>query len=807
MASPVLSLGGQLRSLVTEYMHSNSDTDFILLKAFVASGEFRDEEFDSESYNLTFSLLKSTLISPGESDLDRVSDIRSIVQTLIGSPEFLSEVASVCVPLDLGKLLVFRASPSAINQADISSELSFIQSMLLLLYEKFPHHRCHIRREIGSFLRQFILIPTRTSFLTPILNVLNSIISGSSSPPQQLLTEILLPLHRPNGWSFWDRQTPVLAEYHKPLLLCCLSFVSKDSWASPTIARYILSHCFPPPSQTNTPKELLLLFELCKLASISDPWPLSLVTLLVDKLTECIRSENAQIVQGALLFWKSADTWIPHLGPHLAQFIPALVQALFRDGEPHWNPTVNKMTLLTLKALKNENDVLFEKAASEQNSFASPKILLSSGPMDESLRATQASAGPSFGITGVYEQSVDIFMQSLSPAVSTEVVPTWETALSCASPTLLPSLRFNQLVFGRDLGSGAFSTVRYARVIQPGTYLSSWPEVAVKFISFATIKKNKYLGNIAREIACLEKLAHPGIARLLASFYWRDGVYLVLEYGARGDLYTFIRSCGPQGESTVKILLGELVAALLAVHECGFVYGDLKPENVVITVDRHLKLTDFGACRFSTIALWDCPKVWDNITNADWKDQDDEFKEVIGNADLFTDNSTFEATSVYLPPEDTLGGPTLLGDAWAVGLVGYYLIRGRLPPWVGALNGPTISLSDLISTDLAGYEKWSCEFRHVLQSLLQINPSERASVEEIANHPWFDAFNVRTLYKQQVPETHLVGGSLTVEPDNTAWSKRQLSKIWSAQPQDFSLEELPACPLVVESDIERACLF
>ena len=43
--------------------------------------------------------------------------------------------------------------------------------------------------------------------------------------------------------------------------------------------------------------------------------------------------------------------------------------------------------------------------------------------------------------------------------------------------------------------------------------------------------------------------------------------------------------------------MGEAVAALSYVHGEGFVFGDVKPENLVITANGHVKLADFGACR------------------------------------------------------------------------------------------------------------------------------------------------------------------------------------------------------------------
>jgi hypothetical protein len=57
------------------------------------------------------------------------------------------------------------------------------------------------------------------------------------------------------------------------------------------------------------------------------------------------------------------------------------------------------------------------------------------------------------------------------------------------TPTLLPDLMFHDLVFGHELGSGSFSTVKYAKHIAHGKPASSWPEYAVKVISTELIRR------------------------------------------------------------------------------------------------------------------------------------------------------------------------------------------------------------------------------------------------------------------------------------------------------------------------------
>ena len=77
-------------------------------------------------------------------------------------------------------------------------------------------------------------------------------------------------------------------------------------------------------------------------------------------------------------------------------------------------------------------------------------------------------------------------------------------------------------MFGRELGSGSFSIVRYCKHVQRGRTASAWPEDAAKVIRSQLMRELGYEPAIRREIAVLRQLKHPSIARLVASFRWRE---------------------------------------------------------------------------------------------------------------------------------------------------------------------------------------------------------------------------------------------------------------------------------------------
>lgn len=64
-----------------------------------------------------------------------------------------------------------------------------------------------------------------------------------------------------------------------------------------------------------------------------------------------------------------------------------------------------------------------------------------------------------------------------------------------------------------------------------------------------------YERSVTNEIACLRILSHPGIARLISSFRWRDGAYLVLEYASRGDLHSHVKEHGSLSEESTRLYM------------------------------------------------------------------------------------------------------------------------------------------------------------------------------------------------------------------------------------------------------------
>jgi len=382
----------------------------------------------------------------------------------------------------------------------------------------------------------------------------------------------------------------------------------------------------------------------------------------------------------------------------------------------------------------------------------------------------------------------------------------WAKAQMAETPTLLPSLKFHDLVFGHDLGKGAFGVVKYARQIDKSTTRSHWAEYAVKIISTAKIQEMGYEASVQREIATLRVLSHPCIARLVSSFRFGDGAYLVLEYASGGDLHSLLSKKGSLDQDSTRFVVGEVASALASIHDMGFVYADLKPENVLITETGHVKLTDFGGCRPLTEAAKELIRpsgkhLLKELRDGDWKerpkkDDDDEEMEQVSDSRVEEEDSRIEGTTAYLPPEVVMGQtPTAAADSWALGCVMYQCLSGR-PPLLDnddlATKQKIVTFhmdeshkeeeSDPLFRDAHGADI-TPDARHLIRKLLSPR-EERLSMAQVAEDPFFEGTNIFALHRQAAVPLD-VG---TVAPvEDATWSRRQYSSIWAPQPKAYDI--------------------
>ena len=87
---------------------------------------------------------------------------------------------------------------------------------------------------------------------------------------------------------------------------------------------------------------------------------------------------------------------------------------------------------------------------------------------------------------------------------------------------------------------------------------------------------------------------HPVILTLNYSFQTPTHLYLIVEYVNGGDLFFHIKKKGCLSEKEARFYGAQIIIALQYLHSKKIIYRDLKPENVMIDGEGHIKLIDFG---------------------------------------------------------------------------------------------------------------------------------------------------------------------------------------------------------------------
>jgi serine/threonine protein kinase len=203
-------------------------------------------------------------------------------------------------------------------------------------------------------------------------------------------------------------------------------------------------------------------------------------------------------------------------------------------------------------------------------------------------------------------------------------------------------------------------------------------------------------------LALVNNEAHPFILGLRYAFHTPAKLYYVLNFCNGGDLYYLLSRCKKFKEAQARFYASEVFLALQHLHKLGVIYRDLKPENVLLDSDGHVKLTDFGLSKEAPTA------------------------------------DTFCGTPVYLAPEiwmrKTYGFEV---DWWSLGCVLYEMVCGLPPFW-----GDTIKdVYKKVINSTPKFPAMSPECQAVIEGLLQREPAARLGGREhgvdIKEHEFF----------------------------------------------------------------------
>ncbi|XP_053576677.1 NUAK family SNF1-like kinase 1 [Bombina bombina] len=245
------------------------------------------------------------------------------------------------------------------------------------------------------------------------------------------------------------------------------------------------------------------------------------------------------------------------------------------------------------------------------------------------------------------------------------------------------------------LGRGTYGKVK--RAMDKGT----GKLVAVKSIQKDKITDELDKVHLQREIEITALLKHEHIIQVFEVFESRGKIIIVMEYASKGELYDFINDKHQIPESEARRFFRQIVSAVHYCHKNGIVHRDIKLENILLDDNLNVKLADFG------------------LSNLFHKGQVLE---------------TYCGSPLYASPEIVKGlpyyGPEV--DCWALGVLLYALVYGTMP----FDNSNYTTLTEQISSGQYRQPPHLSGACGLIDWMLTVNPTRRATVEDIASHWW-----------------------------------------------------------------------
>jgi serine/threonine-protein kinase len=207
-----------------------------------------------------------------------------------------------------------------------------------------------------------------------------------------------------------------------------------------------------------------------------------------------------------------------------------------------------------------------------------------------------------------------------------------------------PAILNQRYQLASKLGVGGMATVYRA------TDLLLERQVAVKVLRAEFCRDTAFRQRFHQEAKAAANLSHPNIVTVHDFGLDQEQLFIVMEYIPGTDLKALLQQRGRFTVDEAIPLLIQACAGLGYAHRAGLIHCDVKPHNFLITADQRLKVTDFGIARalISINPGEKSPVVW--------------------------------GSPQYFAPEQASGyAPTPASDVYALGVIFYELLTGRLP--------------------------------------------------------------------------------------------------------------------------------
>jgi polo-like kinase 1 len=257
-------------------------------------------------------------------------------------------------------------------------------------------------------------------------------------------------------------------------------------------------------------------------------------------------------------------------------------------------------------------------------------------------------------------------------------------------------------ITGQLLGQGGF-----ARVYQV-------QDPTGKALAFKAIMKDALLHQrknrqkVLAEILIHRSLNHPNIVNFIDLFQDDANIYFKLELCSNGSMNDMVRTRGRCLDEEARFYMVQILAGTKFMHVNHVIHRDLKLGNIFFDANMNTKIGDFGLAALL-------------------KDPEERKKTMCGTPNYIAPEILYEGNR---------NGHSFEVDIWSVGVILYTLLAGKPPFQTSSVPAiyEKIRKNEYTIPDYVHPE--ACD---LIKSILTPDPSQRPSLVQIMNHPWFTA--------------------------------------------------------------------
>lgn len=237
-------------------------------------------------------------------------------------------------------------------------------------------------------------------------------------------------------------------------------------------------------------------------------------------------------------------------------------------------------------------------------------------------------------------------------------------------------------------------------------YKAQWNNntVAVKYVP----RRMCIMENVLTEVTVLQKLQGlKHVVRYIDVIENEKDIYIIMEWINGMNLKEYILQKEiALTEDSVREIVYPLMEILRVCCDMNLIYGDVKPENIMLEPSGQVKLIDFGCTR------------------------------AIGSV-----YDTYLGTPLYFSPEMFYQVCLPQYDVWGLGLILYYLASTK-HPFVSVTPYDMMHLKSMIMETPLMFEddvwkNWSAEGKDLIMRMLEKDPLKRLTIHGVSQHVWF----------------------------------------------------------------------